>query len=78
MNEGCQKLHTSNYKVSPGGVRHSIVTLVNMTVLNIQKFPKEGVPGGLLVKNPPGNAGDRGLIPGTALRHTCCGAAQPT
>ena len=35
---------------------------------HIQKFNK-GFPGGAVVKNPPANAGDTGLIPGPGRSH---------
>ena len=41
------------------GVRHDLVTEVQQQ----QSFIK-GFPGGSVVKNPPANAGDMGLIPG--------------
>ena len=42
------------------------------------RVPTWGFPGGLVVKTPPGNAGDVGLIPGqgtkvhTATKRACC------
>ena len=35
----------------------------------------EGFPGGLVVKNPPANAGDMGLIP-VQEDATCCGVTK--
>ena len=32
-------------------------------MFGFSKIPMEGVPGGSVVKNPPANAGDTGLIP---------------
>ena len=31
---------------------------------SIKKFKNRGFPGGLVVKNPPANAGDMGSVPG--------------
>ena len=33
------------------------------------KYQGEGFPGGSVVKNPPANAGDMGLIPGPRRSH---------
>ena len=35
----------------------------------VKKNKAEGVPGGLVVKNLPANAGDTGLIPGGERPH---------
>ena len=35
-----------------------------------QESRGEDVPGGLVVKNPPANAGDTGLVPGPGRSHT--------
>ena len=34
-----------------------------------QKEYEQGFPGGLVIKNPPANAGDMGLIPGPERSH---------
>ena len=57
--------------------RDSITELLfsALTLLN-QKLTSTGLPGGPVVKNPPSNAGDRGLIPseGTKVLHAVgCG-----
>ena len=36
---------------------------------NLALRKKEGFPGGAVVKNPPANAGDTGLIPGPGRSH---------
>ncbi|XDA71629.1 hypothetical protein R6Z07M_001960 [Ovis aries] len=33
------------------------------------KAEPEGFPGGSVIKNPPGNAGDTGSIPGLGISH---------
>ena len=35
----------------------------------LQKYQKQGFPGGAVVENPPANAGDMGSIPGPARSH---------
>ena len=47
-----------------------------LSILLASKYPFLGFPGGSVVKNPPANARDMGLIldPGDP---TCCRAAKP-
>ena len=37
----------------------------------VSKRQSQDFPGGLVVKNPPSNAGDRGLIPGWGAKNPC-------
>ena len=40
------------------------------------KFLHRDIPGGTVVKNPPANSGDTGLIPGPGRSHKPCGAVK--
>ena len=43
------------------------LTLVRMAIIN--KVYKQGFPGGVVVENPPANAGDMGSSPGLGRSH---------
>ena len=40
-----------------------------LTPMDIKTYTKQDFPGGAVVKNPPANAGDVGLIPGPGRSH---------
>ena len=44
---------------------------------NLKSEQEQGFPGDSVVKNPPGNAGDIGSIPGAGRFPTCLGATKP-
>ena len=44
--------------------KHCISEAVVLYFLQVRLESRKGFPGGLLVKNPPANAGDSGWIPG--------------
>lgn len=57
MGEGGQKVHTSSYKMSPGHIMYTVVTIVNNTVLCICKLLRVNLKNSHYKKKFP--TGDR-------------------
>ena len=53
----------------PVPAKRFILVTENPTQGHHQKTPVQGFPGGSVIKNPPANAGDLGLIPGPRRSH---------
>ena len=82
MTEPSQGLHTTSRAIratatqlnqaqtpDPQKLKNSVTTVYRAA---------EDVPGGLVVKNPPSNAGDAGSIPGRGAKilRYCCSVAK--
>ena len=63
----CEELHVKNLEM--GKVTNRFEGILYQAMEETQKKKNLGFPGGAVVENLPGNAGDAGLSPGLGRSH---------